>query len=84
MAHQVQHMLLRMIAPMLIALSAPQAITIAGLPTALRRGGLTPLFGNTALRGLFGWLTGPVVLTILYIAALVVWEVARLSRRRAV
>ena len=33
MAHQVQHMLLRMIAPMLIALSAPQAMLIAGLPS---------------------------------------------------
>ena len=76
MMHQVQHMLLRMIAPMLIALSAPQAMMIAGFPrTAAARAALTPLFGNAALRGLFGWLTGPVVLTILYIAALVVWEV---------
>lgn len=40
--HQIQHLRLRMIAPMLIALSAPQAMLIAGLPGSLRRNALAP------------------------------------------
>ncbi|MCF8478308.1 MAG: cytochrome c oxidase assembly protein [Pseudolabrys sp.] len=75
MAHQVQHMLLRMIAPMLIALSAPQAMMISGLPSGLRRSALMPLMGNGVLRAMFSWLTGPIVLTVLFLAALYVWQV---------
>lgn len=74
MAHQVQHLLLRMIAPMLIALSAPQATMISGMPSGLRRGVLTPFMGNGVLRRIFAWLTGPVVVTVLFLAALYVWE----------
>jgi putative membrane protein len=73
-AHQVQHMLLRMIAPMLIALSAPQAMMISGLPSSLRRGVLTPFMSNSVLRKIFGRLTGPAALTVLFLAALYVWE----------
>jgi putative membrane protein len=72
--HQVQHLLLRMIAPMLIALSAPQAMLISGLPPALRRGALAPFAGSGAIRAVFGFLMRPVPVTLLFIAALVVWQ----------
>ena len=72
--HQIQHMLLRMIAPMLIALSAPQAMLISGLPAPLRRGALAPFAGSGPIRAVFGFLMRPVPVTILFIAALVVWE----------
>lgn len=72
--HQIQHMLLRMVAPMLIALSAPQAMLISGLPAPLRRGALAPLAGSGPIRAMFGFLMRPVPVTILFIAALVVWE----------
>jgi putative membrane protein len=75
--HQIQHLLLRMIAPMLIALSAPQAVLISGLPSALRRNALAPFAGNGLLQRLFSLLTEPVVVTALFIAALYVWEYPR-------
>jgi putative membrane protein len=72
--HQIQHMLLRMAAPMLIAVSAPQAMLIAGLPGPLRRGALTPFMTTPALRGIFSFLTNTIVVTLLFIAALYVWQ----------
>lgn len=72
--HQIQHMLLRMIGPMLIALSMPQAMLISGLPRALRRGALAPFVGSGALRALFSWLSDAAVVTLLFIAALYVWQ----------
>jgi putative membrane protein len=72
--HQVQHLLLRMIGPMLIALAAPQATLVAGLPRALRTSLLIPIAGHRASRGLFGFFIAPVPLTALFIAALYVWQ----------
>ena len=72
--HQIQHMLLRMIGPMLVMLAAPQATLIAGLPATARRGMLPPIVTNGAIRGLFAILTDPVVVTVLFIAALFVWQ----------
>ena len=72
--HQIQHILLRMIAPMLIALSSPQATLIRGLPRALRGGMLSPFMSVGLLRGLFGLLTNATVVTLLFIGALYVWQ----------
>jgi putative membrane protein len=74
--HQIQHMLLRMIGPMLIALSAPQAMLIAGLPSSLRRGALAPFASSSALRRIFSFVTDATVVTALFIAALYVWQYA--------
>jgi putative membrane protein len=67
-------MLLRMIGPMLIALSAPQAMLIAGLPSGLRRGALAPFASSGAFRRIFSFLTDATVVTVLFIAALYVWQ----------
>ena len=75
--HQVQHLLLRMFAPMLIVLAAPQAMLISGLPSGLRRGALAPVLGNAMLQRIFGFLVHPVVVTLLFIAALYVWQLPR-------
>ncbi len=75
--HQIQHLLLRMIGPMLIALAAPQAVLIAGLPRAVRRTMLAPLLGGRLTRAVFAPLVNPVVITVLFIAALYVWELPR-------
>lgn len=72
--HQIQHFLLRMAGPMLIALSMPQAMLISGLPSALRRGALAPFASNGVLRLLFSTLTNAWVVTALFIAALFVWQ----------
>ncbi len=75
--HQIQHLLLRMIGPMLIALGAPQATLIAGLPPAVRRATLKPLLAGRVVRGVFAPLVHPVVITTLFIAALYAWELPR-------
>jgi len=72
--HQIQHMLLRMIGPMLIALSAPQAMLVSGLPAALRRGALAPFAGSGVVRALFAMLAQPAAATALFVAALFVWQ----------
>ncbi len=72
--HQIQHLLLHMIGPMLIALSAPQAMLISGLPSVLRRNALAPTVSNSATRQSFSWLTNPIVVTALYVASLYVWQ----------
>lgn len=75
--HQIQHLLLRMMGPMLIALAAPQATLISGLPARIRRATLGPLLGSRVARGVFAPLVNPVVITALFIAALYVWELPR-------
>jgi putative membrane protein len=75
--HQIQHLLLRMIGPMLIALAAPQATLISGLPPGIRRTTLGPLLANRIMRGIFAPLTNPAVITALFIAALYLWELPR-------
>jgi putative membrane protein len=72
--HQIQHLVLRMVGPMLIALSMPQATLISGLPSTLRRSALAPFAGNFVLRALFTVLTNAWVVTALFIAALFVWQ----------
>jgi putative membrane protein len=72
--HQVQHMLIRVLGPMLIALSQPQALLIAGLPSWARRGALGPVLASRAPGAIFGFLTHPVVATLLFITSLYAWQ----------
>ncbi|HEV2302885.1 MAG TPA: cytochrome c oxidase assembly protein [Stellaceae bacterium] len=72
LAHQLQHMTLAMAVPMLIVLSAPQAILLRGLPERLRRGLVTPFFGSRFFR-LVSILAHPAVATPLYIAVNYFW-----------
>lgn len=73
--HQLQHLLLRMLGPMLITLSWPAAVLVAGLPGPLRRRALAPSLASGPLRAVFGFLAQPLVATGLFIAALYAWEV---------
>lgn len=72
--HQVQHFLLRMAGPMLLALAAPQGMLIAGLPVAARRSVVAPVVSNGMLGRIFSVLTRPAAALALFIAALYVWE----------
>lgn len=76
--HQIQHLLLRMLAPMLIALSAPEALLTAGLPRRVRRTVMAPVASNRGVRELFSVLGHPAVATVLFIAALYVWQIPRI------
>ena len=73
--HQIQHMLLHMIAPLLLALGVPLAPLIAGLPGILRRNVLKPLVRNRALQWLWKLLVHPLVASLLFSFALYFWQV---------
>ena len=73
--HQIQHLWLRMIGPMLIALSWPQAILAAGLRATFGRNLLKPIASHSTVGHVFHVLGDPVVATILFVAALYAWEV---------
>lgn len=75
LVHQIQHLLLRMVGPMLLALSWPEGLLTAGLPRGVRRTVLAPIASNGAVRTVFAVLGQPLVATILFIAALYVWQV---------
>lgn len=71
--HQLQHLLLRSLAPMLLFLPSPQATLIAGLPSRVRQ--LFARLGRiTLLRMPFGVLLHPVSVTVLFIASAYVWQ----------
>ena len=75
LAHQIQHLLLRMIGPMLVVLSRPQGVLLAGLPDRARRGLAAPLMRSGALSATFDLLTGPAVAFILFVLSLYVWQI---------
>ncbi len=72
--HQIQHLLLRGIAPMLLMLAVPSGPLIAGLPVALRRAVLAPLMASRSVRATFALLAGPFVGTALYVGVLYFWQ----------
>ncbi len=73
--HQLQHLLLRGIAPMLLMLAVPSGPLIAGLPARLRQRLVGPLMARRSLRATFGLLAQPLVCTLLYAGTLYVWQV---------
>lgn len=75
LAHQIQHLLLRMVGPMLVVLSRPHGVLIAGMPEALRRSLVAPLMANGAISGLYRRLTGPVAAFLLFVLSLYVWQI---------
>jgi putative membrane protein len=77
MVHQVQHLLLRTLGPMLLVLAAPQGLLVAGMPDALRRRILAPAITGSAVKSVFAFLARPVVATGLYIGTLYFWQIPR-------
>jgi putative membrane protein len=73
--HQLQHLLLRMLGPMLLALSAPQGVLIAGLPRSWRR----PLFQYIGtkrwVRRVLAVLMNPAFVWVSFIASLYIWQI---------
>ncbi len=73
--HQVQHLLLRMIGPMLLFLAAPQGLLIAGTPDWAQRHIVAPVLTNGVVRGVFGILVHPVSVTVLFVGSLYFWQI---------
>jgi putative membrane protein len=75
--HQVEHMLLRTIGPMLILLAQPQAALMRGMPEWLRRGIFGPVVGSPAVRRAFSFLSRPLVATLLFVGISWFWMIPR-------
>jgi putative membrane protein len=75
--HQLEHMLLRTIGPMLILIGAPQAALMRGLPDWLRRPVVQPAINSPGLRSVFGFFSRPAVATFLFLFATFFWMVPR-------
>ena len=73
--HQVEHMLLRSIGPMLLLLSQPQAALMRGMPDRLRRGVMSPVIANGAVRSTFGFFTQPAIATFLFVGVSWFWMI---------
>jgi putative membrane protein len=71
--HQVEHMLLRTIGPMLILLSQPQAALMRGMPDRLRRQVFSPLVASSGVRRTFGFFAQPAVATFLFVGVSWFW-----------
>lgn len=71
--HQVQHLLLRTLAPMLLLLYSPQAILAAGLHSPLRPV-LAKMSRVNVVRAFFGILVHPVSVTVLFVISGYVWQ----------
>jgi putative membrane protein len=69
--HQVEHMLLRSVAPMLLFLSAPQAAMVRGSPSWLTRS----LAGNGWLRRLISVVRIPAIATLLFLLSSTFWMI---------
>lgn len=72
--HQLQHLLLQTLGPMLLMLAAPQAVLAAGVPATLRRSVLAPVMASRVVRQIFGFLTHPWIAALLFAASLYVWH----------
>ena len=72
--HQIQHLLLLDIVPILLLLSAPQGRMIAGLPRRVREHALAPLLRSGFVRGCFSVLSHPATATFLFCGMICVWN----------
>ena len=72
--HQVQHLFLRALGPMLLLLAAPQTLLVAGMPEALRGRVLAPLLAARFVKAVFGFFAHPLIATLLFLAVPVFWQ----------
>ena len=73
-AHQIEHLLLRMLAPFLLCLAVPLPTLLRGLPRFLRRWLVRPVARNRFLQLLYAALLQPAVATVLFVGLLFLWE----------
>ena len=75
--HQVEHMLLRTVGPLLIMLAASPAVLMRGLPNWSRRWLVAPVVGNGVVYRVFGALSHPVAATALFVGTTYFWMIPR-------
>lgn len=72
--HQVQHLILRMIGPLLVLAGAPLTPILRGLPRWALQGVIKSVVRNSFARRFYDFLTNPVVTTVLFLGILYVWQ----------
>ena len=76
--HQLQHVMLRMLAPVLILMGAPLTPILRGLPSWALLGLVRPVVGTPAVRRGYDFITNPVLTTLLFLSVLYLWQIPRL------
>ena len=76
--HQAQHLLLRMIGPLLVLGGAPLTPMLRGLPRWALRGIVRPVVKDQIARRVYNWFTNPVVTTFVFLGTLYLWQVPTL------
>ena len=71
--HRAQHLVLHHIGPFLIALSAPLATLLAGVPDLVRRRVVEPVLAHRALRFAYRTIQQPFVSSFLFVALIYFW-----------
>ena len=73
--HQIQHIILRMVAPVLVLLGAPLTPMLRGLPPWALQGIVRPVVGNPLAQRAYDKITNPVFTTLLFIGMLYLWQI---------
>ena len=74
LAHQIQHLLLRVAGPVLIFLGAPLTPVLKGMPVDIRMNIIRPIVSNSLARKAYSWATHPVIIPILFMLVLYIWQ----------
>jgi len=72
--HQLQHFLLRMLAPLLILLGAPLTPVLRGLPPWVLQGFVRPTVRHPLARAVYEKLTNPVISVGIFMGVLYLWQ----------
>ena len=73
--HQAQHLLVRMIGPLLILLGAPLTPTLRGMPSWLRQGLIRRVVRQPVARWAYARLTNPVFTIAAFLGLLFFWQI---------
>jgi putative membrane protein len=73
--HQIQHLLMRMVAPLPVLLGAPLTPMLRGLPPWALQGVVRPVVRNSIARRVYEILTNPIVTTVMFLGFLYIWQV---------
>ena len=73
--HQAQHLMVRMIGPLLILLGAPLTPMLRGMPVWLRRGVVRRIVRRRVAHWLYGKITSPVFTILAFLGLLFFWQI---------
>lgn len=79
--HQIEHLLMRGLGPLLLILSMPLAPLLQGLPKIIRHTILTPIIRNKMVQWLYNFFGHPIIASILFIATLLIWQIPSLHNK---